>query len=122
VRAPSFSSLSSIEVAEINNSSNGFSSKASNANPSVRYRDFSSQQGNPHVRSKNSSNDVIYLNIPSSLPPLNRSKHERYTGPRITSPVIKRSRVVRTQHHDLCTHGITRYVCTYESHTKTLYI
>ena len=107
VRSPSFSSLSSIEVAEINNS-NGFSSNAPNAHPSVKYRDFSSHHVTSHAPSKYSSRDVNYLNIPSCLPPIHRSKIEKYSGPRITSPVIKRSRVVRTQHHDLCIHGITR--------------
>ena len=109
VRAPSFSSLSSIEVAEINNS-NGVSSKGSNARPSAIHRDFSSLQVNVPILCENLSNDAKYLTVPSTLSSTNRKKKDIHVGTRTTSPVIKRSRVVRTQHHELCTQCIARYV------------
>ena len=109
-KAPSFSSLSSIEVAEINNP-HSISTRSLNTNSSIRCRDTSTFQVNGHVFSESSSSeDVIYhRNSSATLPSTNRRKNERYIGPRIMSPLIKTSRVVRTRHNEaLCSHGINR--------------
>ena len=109
-KAPSFSSLSSIEVAEINNPYS-ISTRSLNGNSSSRSRDASTFQVNDHVFFESSSSeDVIYQrNSSATLPSANRRKNERYIGPRIMSPLIKTSRVVRTRHNEvLCSHGINR--------------
>ena len=109
-KAPSFSSLSSIEVAEINNP-HCISTRSLNGNSSIRNFDTSAYQVNGHLFSESSSSeDVIYQrNSSATLPSTNRRKNERYIGPRIMSPLIKTSRVVRTRHNEvLCSHGINR--------------
>ena len=109
-KAPSFSSLSSIEVAEINNP-HCISTRSLNGYSSIRNFDTSAYQVNGHLFSESSSSeDVIYQrNSSATLPSTNRRKNERYIGPRIMSPLIKTSRVVRTRHNEvLCSHGINR--------------
>ena len=109
-KAPSFSSLSSIEVAEINNPYS-ISTRSLNGNSSGRARNAPTFQVNDHVFFESSSSeDVIYQrNSSATLPSANRRKNERYIGPRIMSPLIKTSRVVRTRHNEvLCSHGINR--------------
>ena len=110
VKAPSFSSLSSIEVAEINNSNGTSTPRYIYDNSSIRYKDSSTHHMNGHAfLQSSSSEDVIYLkNSSSSLPHMNRRKTQRYIGPRIMSPLIKTSKIVRTLHNELCSHGINR--------------
>ena len=110
VKAPSFSSLSSIEVAEINNSNGTSTPRYIYDNSSSRYKDSSTHHMNGHAFPQSSSSEnVIYLkNSSSSLPPMNRRKTQRYIGPRIMSPLIKTSKIVRTLHNELCSHGINR--------------
>ena len=110
VKAPSFSSLSSIEVAEINNSNGISTSSYINGNSSIRYKDSSIHQMDGNAFSQSSeSEDVMYLkHSTSSLPPMIRRKTQRYIGPRIMSPLIKTSKIVRTMHNDVCSHGVNR--------------
>ena len=108
VKAPSFSSLSSIEVAEINNPSAISTRGLNGGSLHQSFKDLSTHHMNGHAFSQNSIDDMIYFKNSSSLPPTNRRKNVSYIGPRVVLPLIKTSKVVRTLHHDLCFHGINR--------------
>ena len=108
LKAPSCSSLSSIEVAEINTSNKLMSRNYMKGDSSIGFGHLSSHQTNGYVISKGQSEDVTYLTNTSSLPPMHRRQTERYIGPNIKSSLIRTSKVIRTLQHSVCSHGIDR--------------
>ena len=108
LKAPSCSSLSSIEVAEINTSNKLMSRNSMKGDSSIGFAQLSSHQTNGYAISKGQSEDVTYLTNTSSLPPMHRRQTERYIGPNIKSSLIRTSKVIRTLQHSVCSHGIDR--------------
>ena len=109
-RAPSFSSLSSIEVAEINTPSYCFPQSNSSIVTTKGYSESLPYHLNTDTFVVNELKGHNYIQNLSSKNAYNAKLNgtETYCDTQVFSPIIMKSRVVQTRHHGLCVHGSRR--------------